>query len=408
MDLARALNDDASSPNADVGDIPIVCEPYEALSSALLREEVSRRRITTIRTGPDTNYNKAGFIKLLREHDRAAREATGTMVDSVGDSIDGSTVVHTVPSTVVHTVPSTAANTVGPVATTVASTVVATTVAGATSAMPAGTRTRTPTRIPHCAIRLLNVLFSDAFASRFAEMDAPDGTFWLDVRAAFLSDNPVYMNKISTHPALATITPKIYAAHSAEKLKSIWSEAVRAHQRASAEMAKGGPHSDSDFFKFCRGNANALYLNCWLERRPELRPDARVSSAPRVPVRAAFSTLRPRPMSASEAFDPIFRVAKRHKGNDAADDKLRATVRALVVDELVTMVRTIADMTGEHVRLKKEKVTQSQWLELAVGIDALRDRVKRQRPGTVEYADAERDLMYALNRKQKLQEELGN
>ncbi|KAF1322870.1 hypothetical protein FI667_g11012, partial [Globisporangium splendens] len=135
----------------------------------------------------------------------------------------------------------------------------------------------------HCIFRLLNVLFSDAFAERLheadgaparaaasdAETDHDKGEFWVDVEKAYTSRDPSFDSLITWRPSYAPIQPSKAASHSASKLKEMWKQHVTRYSIALARFRQSGAH-ESNFFSFCAGRYDVLYLHDWLQVRPDL------------------------------------------------------------------------------------------------------------------------------------------
>ncbi|KAG7382979.1 hypothetical protein PHYBOEH_010160 [Phytophthora boehmeriae] len=101
----------------------------------------------------------------------------------------------------------------------------------------------------NCCVRLLTILFSDTFATRFAEtgnkptrqqLDAREtnanSSFWHDVTKDFKDNRSDYNNLHSDHT----------------------------YVKAMASFTKSGEHGD-DFFNFCDGALDVFYLRGCLE-----------------------------------------------------------------------------------------------------------------------------------------------
>lgn len=327
----------------------VVREPYEHFSYDQLRAEVARRGLRTTRSGPGKNYNKPGFVALLRQHDQDAKRAGSTG---------------------------------GPAAT------------AATVTAKAAATVSTTAR--HCAFRLLNVLFSDAFASRLAALtDATPkqqrAAFWADARTAFASDDPAFGRRIDDHACLANVHPWIFdTAQSAAALQEMWTELWRAHRRANAAAAK--KKSTADFFSFCGGDARTYYLHCWLKLRPELDFGGKTPVPEKAKAKADTTRPARRVLTPSEksAEDPPHVVAP------LPDSK----------DEVLVLLRALVETNSKRVASERGASTHSQWLELVTSVEQMRERVKRYRAGSDEHMDAEEDLRVALTRKRRLREQL--
>ncbi|KAE8909432.1 hypothetical protein PF005_g9965 [Phytophthora fragariae] len=137
---------------------------------------------------------------------------------------------------------------------------------------------------PQCPFRLLNIVFSDAFAARLdhlgdkrtrSELDSGVSVqqrFWEDVHRAFVS---AFVEAYGTlafkdkHIAIgrSSIDPSIIVLHDWESLKPTWNKLLHDYEVPSTKFAASGTHS-SDFFKFCNGRVDLLYLRLYLEERP--------------------------------------------------------------------------------------------------------------------------------------------
>ncbi|OWZ03402.1 hypothetical protein PHMEG_00024872 [Phytophthora megakarya] len=89
----------------------------------------------------------------------------------------------------------------------------------------------------NCTVRLLDVLFSDTFAPRFArigdkpsrqQLDAGDthgnSTFWRDVASEFNTNRTDYNDLISTDMRLEDVDASVVVIHSAAKAYDVWKD----------------------------------------------------------------------------------------------------------------------------------------------------------------------------------------
>ena len=152
-----------------------------------------------------------------------------------------------------------------------------------TSAAPA------PRREIQCPFRLLNILFSDLFAERFADtgnvanrqlldsgLGANDQHFWESVQQAFVSPtaNTVYDQlQFQDDPIIAQqgddIDPSKVVHHDWKKLRSIWKLTNSDYKAAVTRFTVSGTH-ENEFWNFCAGKVEVLYLRKHLEKRPNL------------------------------------------------------------------------------------------------------------------------------------------
>ncbi|EEY69482.1 uncharacterized protein PITG_21948 [Phytophthora infestans T30-4] len=96
-------------------------------------------------------------------------------------------------------------------------------------------------RTRHCMLRLLNVMFSDLFAHRLHEIDA----------------RATRADQVFTVP------------HEAAKLRNMWKDITGRYATAVANSQISGVH-DNDFFSFCSGKIDVLYMREWMREKPGL------------------------------------------------------------------------------------------------------------------------------------------
>jgi hypothetical protein len=125
-----------------------------------------------------------------------------------------------------------------------------------------------------CRFRLINVVLSPDFNTRWSEMNTPVvsrtdvNTFWRDVHISFLCQNSFY-DKVHFEDALfENVTPNVIQSHSAQKLQQMWTEIIATYRRshnASMKEVESKP-----FLDFCAGRLDLLYLHMALLLEPEL------------------------------------------------------------------------------------------------------------------------------------------
>ncbi|OWZ15544.1 hypothetical protein PHMEG_00010797 [Phytophthora megakarya] len=131
-------------------------------------------------------------------------------------------------------------------------------------------------------ISLLNVLFSDTFAARFArirdkpyrqQLDAGEthgnSTFWRDIASAFNTKRTDYNDLISTDMRVEGVDASVGDIHSAAKAYDVWKDVNNRYLKAMANFTKSGQHGD-DFFAYCDGALNTFYLRECLEGKRDL------------------------------------------------------------------------------------------------------------------------------------------
>eukprot|EP00644_Phytophthora_capsici_P010499 jgi/Phyca11/116201/e_gw1.30.177.1 len=140
----------------------------------------------------------------------------------------------------------------------------------------------TKRRTGHCMIRLLNVMFSDGFADRVQEIDGKptraeldtsqthsNSSFWADFHTAYLSEQAEFSKLNSPLVTFVKCNPGIVIAHDAAKLREMWKDVSSRYTTALANSRVSGMH-DNDFFSFCSGKIDVLYMHEWLRSKPGL------------------------------------------------------------------------------------------------------------------------------------------
>ncbi|KAF4128480.1 hypothetical protein GN958_ATG22332 [Phytophthora infestans] len=143
-------------------------EPYTAYKALELRKEVYRRGLRPTKKGPQANCTKAGYMKQLRNFDRTYQLYDQIAVGSGGQKRKAS------PDQTIKT--------------------------------------------KHCMFRLLNVIFSDDFATRLTESNGPvthmdldrgavneRSQFWTDIADSFAQERLEYGWVVANHPKFSGI-----------------------------------------------------------------------------------------------------------------------------------------------------------------------------------------------------------
>jgi hypothetical protein len=140
----------------------------------------------------------------------------------------------------------------------------------------------TAPRSKHCCIRLLNVLFSDLFAVRFAsiddtptrqQLDAGDihagSSFWRDVTVEFNTNRIDFNKLISSDVRFDGVDTSVIVVHDAGSLCDLWKKCNSNYMKAMACFTKSGEHGD-DFFDYCGGAVDVFYLRKCSEIKHDL------------------------------------------------------------------------------------------------------------------------------------------
>lgn len=144
---------------------------------------------------------------------------------------------------------------------------------------------RREVQYPFC---LINVLFSDEFAEKFATIGnmadrqtldrgaaANDKEFWKEVQDAFVHPwetdygNLLVRDGDEIMEANRHIDPGVIVEHDWKKLRSMWKQTNADYKAALTRFTLSGTHDDN-FYNFCNGKLDAYYLRQYLQVRPEL------------------------------------------------------------------------------------------------------------------------------------------
>ncbi|KAF4034766.1 hypothetical protein GN244_ATG13217 [Phytophthora infestans] len=171
---------------------------------------------------------------------------------------------------------------------------------GETKADDPETSQREPRVERHDAFRLINVLFSPQFVDRMFEADRnqdranvdkhsinENSQYWLDVARAYNEDRENYNGlEQKERPQYQGIQPSQAVNHSSAKLLDMWKKLTARYTVARGKSKLSG-HNEQDFFSYCQGRIDLLYLHDWLQLRPNQLEGVRG----RIAKRAQMSTL---------------------------------------------------------------------------------------------------------------------
>jgi len=135
----------------------------------------------------------------------------------------------------------------------------------------------------NCRLRVLNVIFADKNYQYFLDtgkaaskdsltsgMAGYSQHFWADAQNEYMVEMCAEYDDLQfNHIAFNGMNPgENVRAHPWKKLQTIFKEARTRYNNVMRNFTQSGTH-DSDFWAFCHGQSDAMYLRCWLERRPE-------------------------------------------------------------------------------------------------------------------------------------------
>ncbi|KUF85475.1 hypothetical protein AM587_10000609 [Phytophthora nicotianae] len=135
----------------------------------------------------------------------------------------------------------------------------------------------------HCCIRLLNVIFSDRFATRLASSDDAatrdqkdtgevnqNTSFWKEVAKEFQTNTTDYNGLFTFNdPRYIGIDPSVIVQHDASRLYDMWKKVNTKYIKAFSKFDVSGQNSN-DFYEFCDGSLDAAYVKVCIKQKPEL------------------------------------------------------------------------------------------------------------------------------------------
>ena len=132
----------------------------------------------------------------------------------------------------------------------------------------------------HCPFRLLNVLFSDRFVERFAnlgnaasrnDLDNRNGpliNFWDELAEDFALDKDEYGSLKFGDCMYSGVNPSLMVPHSGLKLKNMWADIHGKYKTANSNCRQSGNHSEMR--KYCDDNGPVYYLHQLLLLKPNV------------------------------------------------------------------------------------------------------------------------------------------
>jgi hypothetical protein len=303
-----------------------------------------------------------------------------------------------------------------------------------TSAAPA------PRREIQCPFRLLNILFSDLFAERFADtgnvanrqlldsgLAANDQHFWESVQQAFVSPtaNAVYDQlQFQDDPIIAQqgddIDPSKVVNHDWKKLRSIWKLTNSEYKSAVTRFTVSGTH-ENEFWNFCAGKVEVLYLRRHLEKRPNLADFVQADLPLESSLSSSMGTRQIVSRLTSPGSDIVesnadsnqteARTKKRKASNPIASaiNKLadaESGKRELFLSRISIMQKEDARRERAEARRVDEK-KMNEWDLLSKNIRQLRQDLRDPAATDEDKADILSDLSRLRKRRDVLADELG-
>ena len=291
---------------------------------------------------------------------------------------------------------------------------------------PTNSSTSAPRKEIQCTFRLLNLLFSDAFAEDFGNLGnvasrqlldngtaANDQHFWTRVQTEFVSsetptvcnlsftDDPVFANK--QHQ----INPAKVVRHDWKKLRLIWKGLNADYKAALTRYTVSGTH-EQNFFQFCNGKLDTYYLRRKLDEKPQLNDTV----AANLPEQCALSSEGTSSFVPEEdgggAVSSSSVKKRKHKGNNKNDivEAIRLFCDSKRRAEMA--VQKMNYMTKEE-RRREKKNKMEEWEFLKGNIEHLRSTIaERMDLSYNSREDEDQEVLDGfLKRRRELAKELG-
>jgi hypothetical protein len=291
-----------------------------------------------------------------------------------------------------------------------------------------------PRKEIQCTYRLINILFSDLFATEFsnignsatrAVLDAGkcgnDELFWKKIVVAFSEilnddyallmfvDNEVFINEV--------INPGKVVDHNWKKLRTIWKTVNSEYKQALARYSQSGTHTDN-FYSFCNGKKDVYYLRLWLEIKPNLNdmvvadlPDAcNVTSA--ATLTSSDDNGNNKPVSAEKL--------KRKHNNELIIEAIKESGYNKINEDLannkILYMKEQGERNKEELKMKGRVMLFKEWERVRFMIKNLRTELKaiynnnnnnNDDDQLMEINEVKDDIKGLMNRKAELGELLG-
>lgn len=238
--------------------------PYEKYTYAMLRSECYARSLSI--SGKSSITTKAGFIQLLYEYDKASSQHQNQNFQQNWKQHETMALPAPVrpPNLKFHQQASAMQNQV--------------IVPG--NVQRAETNTKQTRAKRGCRFRLINVLLTPTFATRWRDLryEHNGNWLWVNVQELYLKHSELHDRLHFQDNLFVDIHPEIIVNHSAAKLRQMWSEILTMFKRAILQSRKSTNNGNvqanfsfsQSFFEFCWGRLDLLYLHKGLVMKPDL------------------------------------------------------------------------------------------------------------------------------------------
>lgn len=285
--------------------------------------------------------------------------------------------------------------------------------------------TNTPRKEIQCPFRLMNILFSDQFAQRFAAtgnaatrdildtgMAGNDQHFWQCVRTAFISPIPnptfdelMFQDDIVMSLQSDDIDPSKIIPHQWKKLRTIWKASNSEYRAALTRFTVSGTH-ESAFWNFCNGRLEAYYLHKLLSLRPNLAGFVGAE----LPPEAALASN----MTGAEIISRLNASSPSDVSSHATNNKRKRSPAEGTMDNITSNSDARAELAREKIRILRleelrqlEHSTMKQWEGVVQNLRELRQDFCTPNLTEEEKDDIRRDMEALKMKKNNLALKLG-
>ena len=277
---------------------------------------------------------------------------------------------------------------------------------------------------PQCSFRLLKILFTDEFSTKFAKLgDAAtryqldtgktgnDQYFWEEVCQAFQESNDSYDTLLFQEDdvfASLDVEMSVIVNHSWQKLRSIWKSLNAEYKAALTKFTMSGTHT-SDFYTFCNGKQDVYYLRKHLNLRPELTgtieadlPSDTFIESDNVAKRLTLSEHADdtSPKRSKKAADAAFAVA------DALRDMSVLTQHAMFSERRIELLEKAEDRQQKEDERKDREYLFTEWERVRETISRIRKELNAEKDETIR-EELQSDIEALLKKKHSIGEKIG-
>jgi hypothetical protein len=279
---------------------------------------------------------------------------------------------------------------------------------------------KAPRKEVQCSFRLLNVLFSDTFASDFAALGdvanrqlldsgkaGNDEHFWVRVQDEYVSTNNDYGLLLFDDDEILSaqdhIDPSKILNHQWKKLRHIWKAINADYKAALTRCTLSGTH-ESSFYDFTNGKLDVYYLRKWLQAKPHLNDMVEADLPEEVSISSDMISLTSESQKSA---------SKRRRGGGT--NEIAAAIRAVGDAKMRTEVakQKIAVMTEENNRRKEEHQDSKrqrlfeEWEKIQTNLRTIRDDLRNNDLDDDERDDLKADATSLRKRKNLVANESG-